>query len=216
MKERGIEVGRVGAWHEAKARAVEVREMARELAGQVRDWIGDYLDRAGERVLDRVRPARPGLAYEGGQTLGRTGADRAGDVGRERETVQEPERDLATRLREAWEARQAGFEVQRDTGALDNGSRGDRQRDDTQEPERARDAPEDFAARLREAAAGVDRDALAGLADSLREGREAEAQHKAQEVAREREVERVREVELAKERERVAERERGRGLGYGR
>ena len=41
MKERGIEVGRVGAWHEAKARAAEVATVARELAGQVRDWLGD-------------------------------------------------------------------------------------------------------------------------------------------------------------------------------
>ncbi len=50
MKERGIEVGRGGAWHEAKARAAEVMQVARELAVHVRDW----LDRAAERVLDRL------------------------------------------------------------------------------------------------------------------------------------------------------------------
>ncbi|MEQ3708474.1 MobQ family relaxase [Tateyamaria sp.] len=88
MKERGIEVGRVGAWHEAKARAAEVMEVARELAGHVRDW----LDRAADRVLDRLGPEQSELALAGGRE------------GRE----QEP--DLATRLREAWEGRKEGRE----------------------------------------------------------------------------------------------------------
>ena len=43
MKERGIEVGRVAAWHEAKARAAEVRAIALELVGQVRGWLDDRL-----------------------------------------------------------------------------------------------------------------------------------------------------------------------------
>ena len=84
MKERGIEVGRVGAWHEAKARAAEVMELARDLAGHVRDW----LDRAADRVLDRLGPAQSELALAGGRD------------GRE----QEP--DLAARLKEVWQARQ--------------------------------------------------------------------------------------------------------------
>ena len=88
MKERGIEVGGVGAWHEAKARAAEVMEVARELAGHVRDWI----DRAADRVLDRLGPEQSELALAGGRD------------GRE----QEP--DLAARLREAWDARQWGSE----------------------------------------------------------------------------------------------------------
>ena len=84
MKERGIEVGRIGAWHEAKARAAEVMELARDLAGHVRDW----LDRAADRVLDRLGPAQSELALAGGRD------------GRE----QEP--DLAARLKEVWQARQ--------------------------------------------------------------------------------------------------------------
>ena len=33
MKERGVEVGRVGAWYDARAHAMEVREIARENTG---------------------------------------------------------------------------------------------------------------------------------------------------------------------------------------
>lgn len=66
MKERGIEVGRVGAWNEAKARATEVMEVARELAGHVRDW----LDRAADRVLDRLGPEQSELALAGGVRAG--------------------------------------------------------------------------------------------------------------------------------------------------
>ena len=94
LKERGIEVGRVGVWHEAKDRAAEVMEVARDLTGQVRDW----LDRAAERVLDRLGPGQSELALAGGRD------------GREEEP------DLATRLREAWEARQ-GREQEQDVDA---------------------------------------------------------------------------------------------------
>jgi hypothetical protein len=89
MKERGIEVGRVGAWHEAKARAAEVMELARDLAGHVRDW----LDRAADRVLDRLGSGQGELALAGGR-------DR-----------REQEPDLAARLKEAWEARQRDRET---------------------------------------------------------------------------------------------------------
>ena len=50
LKERGIEVAAVRVWHEVKDRAAEVTRMAQELTGQVRDW----LDRAAERVMDRL------------------------------------------------------------------------------------------------------------------------------------------------------------------
>ncbi|WP_318247581.1 MobQ family relaxase [Salipiger bermudensis] len=83
MKERGHEVGRVRAWHEIKAQAVEVARVAQELAGHVRDW----LDHAAERTLDRLG-GRAELALSGGpEEQGRTP-------------------DLATRLREAWADRQ--------------------------------------------------------------------------------------------------------------
>jgi|TARA_R110000765_G_scaffold277390_1_gene375306 hypothetical protein len=170
MKERGIEVGRVGAWHEAKARAAEVMELARDLAGQVRDW----LDRAAERVLDRIGSGQAELALAGG----RDGRD------------QEP--DLATRLREAWQARQGRPEMQ-----------------ETTVPER--ETSQDLAARLREAAAGIDPNALADRAAALREGREAEERQAELDAAREQEMERQREIE--READSVAERDRG--LGHG-
>ncbi|MGB5865937.1 MAG: hypothetical protein WBG95_16745, partial [Sulfitobacter sp.] len=105
----------------------------------------------------------------------------------------EDEPDLATRLRDAWEERQ-GREAGQDVDA----------------PERERDAPQDFAARLREAAEGVDCDALADRAAALREGREAEERHVAQEAAREQE--RVQELERTQEIERDAHRDRGHGI----
>lgn len=169
LKERGIEVAAVRAWHEIKAQAVEVTRMAQELAGQVRDW----LDRAAERVMDRFGSGQSELALAGGRD------------GRE----QEP--DLATRLRDAWEARQGQEKGQ----ALDASERD------------APQAPQDLAARLREAAEGVDRDALADRAAALRDGREAEERAVAQEAAREQEL--VRQQEIEKERESIAKRDRG-------
>ncbi len=168
MKERGIEVGRVGAWHEAKARAAEVMEVARELAGHVRDW----LDRAADRVLDRLGPEQSELALAGGRE------------GRE----QEP--DLATRLREAWDARKEG-----------------RERQEAEISER--EAPDDLAARLRAAAAGIDREAFGDRVSALREGREAEEQH----VAQEQERQRTKELEQEQEREVHARRDRGHDYG---
>ena len=142
LKERGIEVAAVRAWHEVKDRAAEVRQVVQELTGQVRDW----LDRAAERVMDRLGSGQAELALAGGRD------------GREEEP------NLATRLRDAWEARQ-GREKEQHVDA----------------PERDAPEPQDLAARLREAAAGIDSDALADRAAALREGREAEERHIAQE-----------------------------------
>ena len=172
LKERGVEVAAVRVWHEVKDRAAEVRQVVQELTGQVRDW----LDRAAERVMDRLGSGQSELALAGGRD------------GREEEP------NLATRLRDAWEARQ-GREKEQGVDA----------------PER--DAPQssqDLAARLREAAAGIDPDALADRAAALREGREAEERHQAQEVAREQE--RVKELERQQEIEREAHRDRGHGI----
>ena len=169
LKERGVEVAAVRVWHEVKGRAAEVRQVVQELTGQVRDW----LDRAAERVMDRLGSGQSELALAGGRD------------GREEEP------DLATRLRDAWEARQ-GREKERDV--------------DVQE----REASPDLAARLREAAAGIDPDELAARAAALREGREAEERHIAQEAAREQE--RVKELERQQEIEREAHRDRGHGI----
>jgi hypothetical protein len=143
--------------------------VVQELTGQVRDW----LDRAAERVMDRLGSGQSELALAGGRD------------GREEEP------DFATRLRDAWEARQ-GREKEQDVDA----------------PER--ETPQNFAARMREAAEGVDREGFADRAAALRDGREAEERHQAQEVAQEQE--RVREMERQQEIEREAHRDRGHGI----
>ena len=181
LKERGIEVAAVRVWHEVKDRAAEVRQVVQELTGQVREW----LDRAAERVMDRLEPAR--FARSGQSELALAG----GRDGREEEP------DLATRLRDAWEARQ-GREKEQHVDAPER-----------EAPQSSQD-PQDLAARLREAAEGVDRDALADRAAALREGREAEERAVAQEAAREQE--RVRELERQQEIEREAHRDRGHGI----
>ena len=174
LKERGIEVAAVRVWHEVKDRAAEVRQAVQELTGQVRDW----LDRAAERVMDRLGPGQAELALAGG----RDGRD------------QEPDRrELAAQMREAWDAHQGRDEVQ-----------------ETAAPEPERETSQAFAARLREAAAGVDRGALAARAAELREGREAEERQAELDAARERELERQQEIE--KERDSIAERDRGHSL----
>ncbi|WP_449288513.1 hypothetical protein, partial [Meridianimarinicoccus aquatilis] len=104
----------------------------------------------------------------------------------------EDEPDLATRLRDAWEARQGRPEMQ-----------------ETTVPER--ETSQDLAARLREAAAGIDPNALADRAAALREGREAEERQAELDAAREQEMERQREIE--RDADSVAERDRG--LGHG-
>ena len=193
LKERGIEVAAVRVWHEVKAQAVEVTRMAQELTGQVREW----LDRAAERVMDRLEPAR--FAGSGQSELALAG----GRDGREEEPDRSDRSDLATRLRDAWEARQ-GREKEQHVDAPEREAS-----EASQAPQSSQD-PRDLAARLREAAKGVDRDALADRAAALREGREAEERHQAQEVAREQE--RVKELERQQEIERDGLRDRGHGI----
>ena len=71
-----------------------------------------------------------------------------------------------------------------------------------------REAPQDFAARMRQAAAGIDRDAFADRAAALRDAREADERHTAQEIAREQQL--VQELE--REQERAIQRSRGLGM----
>ena len=181
LKERGIEVAAVRVWHEVKDRAAEVRQVVQELTGQVRDW----LDRATERVMDRLGPGQSPQASQAELALA------GGRDGREEEP------NLATRLRDAWEARQ-GREKEQGIDAPERDA-----------PQSSQD-PQDLAARLREAAAGVDREGFADRAAALREGREAEGRHTAQEVAKEQE--RVKELERQQEIEREAHRDRGHGI----
>lgn len=88
LKERGIEVAAVAAWHEIKARAAEVVQVAQELAGFVRSW----WERTADQFMDRGASER-GLALA------------VGDQGHDRP------QDLASRLREAWEGRAARSEA---------------------------------------------------------------------------------------------------------
>jgi len=181
LKERGIEVAAVRVWHEVKDRAAEIRQIVQELTGQVRDW----LDRAVERVMDRLEPAR--FAGSGQSELALAG----GRDGREEEP------DFATQLRDAWEARQ-GTESGQEVDAPER------------EAPQASQVPQDFATRMRAAAEGVDREGFADRAAALRDGREAEERHTAQEAAKEQE--RVKELERQQEIEREAHRERGHGI----
>ena len=176
MKERGIDVGRVAAWYEVKARAAEVAILARDLAEHVREW----LDRAANRVLGAERP-EPALA---GPPVER-------DWDRERT-------DLTARLRAALGP------GDRETGASAEDGGVPRERDSEADPDR--EAPQDdLAARLRAAAKGVDQDALSRAAAELRETREAgerEAELARQrEVERQKEIEREREARDAAERD---------------
>ena len=96
--------------------------------------------------------------------------------------------DLVQRLRDAWQAAQSREKPQTDDA-----------------PEQPREAPQDFAARMRQAAARIDRDAFAHRAEAFRDAREAEKRGIAQEVAREQELV----LELERETERAIRLERG-------
>jgi hypothetical protein len=174
----------LGAW-QLKERGIEV--------AAVRVW-HEVKDRAAEvrqmvhELTGQVRDWLDRAAERVMEGLGSGQSEMALAGGRD---GREQEPDLATRLRDAWETRQ-GREKEQEVDA----------------PER--DAPQDLAARLREAAEGVDREGLADRAAALREGREAEERHTAQEAAQEQE--RVKELERQQEIERDGLRERGHGI----
>jgi len=84
--------------------------------------------------------------------------------------------DLAARMRTAWEARQ-------------------NQRADQPERDQASEPARSLAERMREAARGIDREALAGRAAELQQGRQVEERQRVQEDERLKEQERLREQE---------------------
>jgi hypothetical protein len=165
MKQRGHEVGRVAAWHEAKARAAEVREIAAGLAREVGAWLGERAAALADQVRERVGldHGAPALAGDG--------------VGRE---VPEDGRDLAARLRAAWDGRQAAQERTAEVEELEVREGPDAAPD-------PREVAEGLAARLRDAVAGIDPAEMAERAAELRRTRKIEERQTELEAVRERE-----------------------------
>jgi hypothetical protein len=136
-------------------------------------------------VAERVR-GLSGPEHQGELVLA------GGRAGRE-----EPEdkRDLATRLREAWETREGAQELTAEVEGPEVEATGrDGVRGASLEDSRS------FADRLRAVVTGIDSARLAEAAAALREGREAEERQAALEAA-------AREQDLAREREREIEAE---------
>ena len=159
----------------------EVKAQAAEVARVAEVLAGQVRDWI-EWAVDRLGPPVQGLTYAGA-------ADRDAGRGDSREGGQ----DLAARLRAAWDARQSRPEVEA-MAAPGQAS----------EPESSRSLAE----RLREAAQGIDRGALAERAAELQQGREAEERQRVQEA------ERLKEQERLQEQERDA-RHRDRGMDHG-
>ncbi|MGR3436646.1 MAG: MobQ family relaxase [Shimia sp.] len=192
MKERGIEVGRVAAWHEAKERAAEVRAIAAGLAREVGAWIAERAASVAERVRGLSGPEHQGELALAGGGRGEPEGDR---------------RDLAIRLREAWGARQGAQERTTEVEGLEAGASPPDER-------HAREEAQGLAAGLRSAFASVDRDAFSERVGELTAGREAEERQAELEAAREQELarERAREIEAEDIADRLADRGPSHGL----
>ena len=135
-------------------------------------------ERLSGQVLDWLERAAERLAPERGLAHAVDRGDSASEG-----------QDLAARMRAAWEARQSHSEA-------------NSERDAAREPARS------LAERLREAARGIDHEALAGRASALQQGREAEERQRVQEAERLKEQERQRELEREA-------RHRNRGIDHG-
>lgn len=167
-----------GAW-QMKERGIEVTAV--QVWRQVKAQAAEVArvaERLSGQVLDWLERAAERLAPERGLAHAVDRGDSASD-----------RQDLAARMRAAWEARQGRGEVSLD-------------RDAAREPARS------LAERLREAAQGIDREALTGRASALQQGREAEERQRVQEAERLKEQERQRELEREA-------RHRDRGIDHG-
>ena len=156
-----------GAW-QMKERGIEVAavQVWREVKAQAVEVARVAQELAGKTRAWLERAAER-FAPERG--LSHAGGISSGDSANERQ-------DLATRLRAAWEARQGRSEDRPD-------------RDQALEPARS------LAERMRKAAQGIDREALAGRAAELQQDRQAEERQRVQETERLKEQERLRERE---------------------
>ena len=120
-----------------------------------------------------MQPTEAGLAYEGG--------------GHDRDRPQ----DLAARMRKAWALRDAQSDI------------GDQRSGISEKTSDKSTAPQSLADRLRAGSKALDHDEIAARLAAIRQGREAEKDHVAQEV------ERLHDKELDREREAEVKRERG-------
>ena len=156
----------------------EVKAHAAEVARVAQELAGHvrtWLERAADHVLDRLQPPDAGLAYEGS--------------GHDRDRPQ----DLATRMREAWALRDAGSDI------------GDQRSAISEKISDKPDAPQSLADRLRAASKALDHDEIAARLAVIRQGRELDKEHAAQEA------ERLHDKELEREHEAEVQRERGPG-----
>ena len=156
----------------------EVKAHVAEVARVAQELAGQvrsWLERAADHVLDGMQPTEPGLAYEGG--------------GESRERPQ----NLAARMREAWAVRDQRSEI------------GDKRSDIREMQSEEREAPQSLAERLRAGAKSLDHDEIAARLAVIRQGREVDKEHLAQEA------ERLHAKELDQEHEAEVQRERGPG-----
>ena len=154
-----------GAW-QMKERGIEVAAV--QVWRQVKAQAAEVVrvaERLSGQVLDWLERAAERLAPERGLAHAVDRGDSASEG-----------QDLAARMRAAWEARQSRDEASSN-------------RDVTLEPARS------LAERLREAARGIDREAMTGRASALQQGREAEERQRVQKAERLKEQERLRERE---------------------
>ena len=156
----------------------EVKAHAAEVARVAQELAGHvrtWLERAADHVLDRLQPPDAGLAYEG------SGHDR------------DRPHDLAARMREAWALRDQRSDI------------GDQRSAISEEISDKPAAPQSLADRLRAGSKALDHDEIAARLAAIRQGREVEKEHVAEEA------ERLHDNELEQEREAEVRRERGPG-----
>jgi hypothetical protein len=182
LKERGYDTAAAELWREAKGQAIEVARVATELAEQVRSWV----ERTAERARELLSAPEPELAGSRGH--------------------EDTPRDLADRLREAWNARE-GPSVDRGGGGRGGGDSDDGP--SVQEPQEERDDDDrrDLASRLREAAKHIDYEAAQERALEFQRQREGDKKDLREERALDRDEERRH---LERERKRDRDRSRGR------
>lgn len=172
-----------GAW-QLKERGVDVGavQVWREIKEQAAE-VARVAERLAGQLRDWTLRAIERVAPSPARELGRA-------EGAQQKVRQVMTPELAAQMREAWAARQARLDAQ---------------------PAREQEAPEpeargSLAARLREAAKGIDQDAFADRMAAHRDGRIAEEQQRAQDIEKSKEIERVRERD---------NRQRDRGDDYG-